>query len=275
MLDDSNLNIHQVTFRDQWSFRESVEGMARHGVHATAVWREKLHEIGVEEGARILRDNGMKVSAICPVGLVTAPGESGFQAGLDDNRRAIEEAVAIGAPCLVFISGGLPERSTDLESARAQTLAGIAALVPEARAAGIKLGIEPLHPMICAFRAVLCTLEQANDWCDQLDADDTVGVVVDTYHVWWDPNISREIARAGERIRAFHINDWLVDTEDLRLDRGMMGDGVIDIPGMRRMVEQAGYNGPPEVEIFSAKNWWRRDPGEVIEVIKERYGQFV
>ncbi len=274
-MEASNLNIHQVTFRDQWSFRESVEGMARHGVHATAVWREKLHEIGVGEAARILRDNGMQVSAICPVGLVTAPGESAFQAGLDDNRRAIEEAVAIGAPCLVFISGGLPERSRDLETARAQTLASIAALVPEARAAGIKLGIEPLHPMICAFRAVLCTLEQANDWCDQLDADDTVGVVVDTYHVWWDPNVSREITRAGERICAFHINDWLEDTEDLRLDRGMMGDGVIDIPGIRQMVEEGGYNGPPEVEIFSAKNWWRRDPGEVIEVIKERYRQFV
>ena len=275
MLDDSNLNIHQVTFRDQWSCRESVEGMARQGVHATAVWREKLHEAGVEEGARILRDNGMKVSAICPVGLVTAPGESGFQAGLDDNRRAIEEAVAIGAPCLVFISGGLPEGSRDLESARAQTLETLAALVPEARAAGIKLGIEPLHPMICAFRAVLCTLEQAGNWCDQLDADDTVGVVVDTYHVWWDPNVSREIARAGNRICAFHINDWLEDTEDLRLDRGMMGDGVIDIPGIRKMVERAGYSGPPEVEIFSAKNWWRRDPSEVIEVIKERCRRFV
>ena len=275
MLDDSNLNIHQVTFRDQWSFRESIEGMARHGVHATAVWREKLQELGVEEAAQILGDNGMSVSAICPVGLVTAPGESGFQAGLDDNRRAIEEAVAIGAPCLVFISGGLPEGSRDLEAARAQTLASIAALVPEARAAGITLGIEPLHPMICAFRAVLCSLEQANDWCDQLDADDTVGIVVDTYHVWWDPNVAREIARAGKRIRAFHINDWLEDTADLRLDRGMMGDGVIDIPGIRKMVEDAGYDGPPEVEIFSAKNWWRRNPDEVIEVIKERFRQFV
>ena len=275
MLDDSNLNIHQVTFRDQWSFRESIEGMARHGVYATAVWREKLHEIGVDEAARILRDNGMSVSAICPVGLVAAPGENGFQAGLDDNRWAIEEAVAIGAPCLVFISGGLPEGSRDLEGARAQTLETLAALVPEARAAGIKLGIEPLHPMICDFRAVLCTLEQANDWCDQLDADDTLGVVVDTYHIWWDPNVAREITRAGERICAFHINDWLEDTEDLRLDRGMMGDGVIDIPGIRKMVETAGYNGPPEVEIFSAKNWWRRDPGEVIEVIKERYREFV
>ena len=275
MLDDSNLNIHQVTFRDQWSFRESIEGMARHGVHATAVWREKLHEQGVEEAAQILGDNGMSVSAICPVGLVTAPGESGFQAGLDDNRRAIEEAVAVGAPCLVFISGGLPAGSRDLEAARAQTLASIAALVPEARAAGITLGIEPLHPMICAFRAVLCSLEQANDWCDQLDADDTVGVVVDTYHVWWDPNVAREIARAGKRIRAFHINDWLEDTADLRLDRGMMGDGVIDIPGIRKMVEDAGYDGPPEVEIFSAKNWWRRNPDDVIEVIKERFRQFV
>ena len=275
MLDDANIPIHQVTFRGQWSFRESIEGMTRHGIRTTAVWREKLHEVGVDEGARILRGHGMSVSAICPVGLVTALGPSGFRAGLDDNRRAIEEAQTIGAPRLVFLSGGLPEMSRDLDGARARTLEALALLVPEARSAGVKLGIEPLHPMICASRAVLCTLEQANDWCDQLDADDTVGIVVDTYHVWWDPNVAREIARAGPRICSFHVNDWLADTEDIRLDRGMMGDGVIDIPGIRRMVENAGYDGAPEVEIFSARNWWRRDPEEVIEVIKERYRTFV
>lgn len=274
-LTDDNLNIHQVTFRDRWSFRESIEGMASHGIHQTAVWRDKLHEAGVDESARILRDNGMRVSSICPVGLLTASDQRGFQANLDDNRRAIEEAVTIDAPCLNFLSGGLPPDSKDIDSARAQALEALSILVPEARAAGIRMGIEPLHPMVCSFRAVLCTLEQTNDWCDQLNANDTVGVVVDTYHIWWDPNMAREITRAGDRICAFHINDWLEDTEDVRLDRGMMGDGVIDIPSIRKMVEDTGYDGPPEVEIFSAKNWWRRDPNEVIRIIKERYQTFV
>jgi sugar phosphate isomerase/epimerase len=193
-----------------------------------------------------------------------------YQAAIDENRRLIETTVALGAGHLVVLSGGLEEGSKDLDGARDRALEAIAALVPDARAAGIKLGLEPLHPMICANRAVLCTLEQTNDWCDQLAADDAVGVVIDTYHVWWDPNLAGQIVRAGKRICAFHINDWLPDTKDLRFDRGMMGDGVIDIPAIRSMVEDEGYHGPCEVEIFSARNWWRRDPDEVIEIIKER-----
>jgi sugar phosphate isomerase/epimerase len=271
MLDESRLAIHQVTLRDQWSFRESIEGLARHGVHITAIWREKLAEIDLADAVRIVHDHGMSVLALIAGGLVTSPDKVAYQAAIDENRRLIETTVALGAGHLVVLSGGLEEGSKDLDGARDRALEAIAALVPEARAAGIKLGLEPLHPMICANRAVLCTLEQTNDWCDQLAADDAVGVVIDTYHVWWDPNLAGQIVRAGKRICAFHINDWLPDTKDLRFDRGMMGDGVIDIPAIRSMVEDAGYHGPCEVEIFSARNWWRRDPDEVIEIIKERF----
>ncbi len=261
MPDISRLCIHQVTLHDQWNFRQSVEGLARHEVHSTAVWRDKLQEIEISEARKILQDNGMAVASIC-AGML--------QNSADDNRRLLEDAVGIGAQSVVMISGGLNE-TKDTESARARPLDSIATLVPEARATGVKLAIEPLHPMVCANRAVLCTLKQANDWCDQLNADDAVGIAIDTYSIWWDPEMPAEIERAGKRICSFHINDWLVDTRDIRLDRGMMGDGVIDIPTIRKRVEQAGYQGPLEVEIFSERNWWKRDPDEVVRIIKERF----
>ncbi len=271
MLDESRLAIHQITLRDQWSFRESVEGLARHGIRQTAVWREKLHEEGVREGAKILRDHGMGVTGFCVGGLVTSPHPLAWEAAIEDNRRVLEEAAAVGADHIVWIAGGLAPDSKDLAGARSRARDAFERLIPDARAAGVKLGIEPLHPMICSHRSVLCTLEQANDWCDQLDADDIVGIVIDTYSVWWDPNLEPETRRAGSRICAFHVNDWLPNTEDLRLDRGMMGDGVIDIPAIRQMVERAGYSGACEVEIFSARDWWKRDPDEVVRIIQERY----
>ncbi len=267
----SRLAIHQVTFRDQWSFRESIEGLARHGVRKTTVWRDKLQEIGVYEGARILRDNGMEVTGLSVGGLATSPDSREWQAAVDENRRVIEEAATIGADHVVVLSGGLMGDSKDLQGARERALEAIAQVVPDARQAGVKLGLEPLHPMLCANRAVMCTLEEANDWCDVLGDDETVGIVVDTYAVWWDPRMERELEIAGSRICAFHVNDWLPETRDLRLDRGMMGDGVIDIPAIRRAVEKAGYEGPCEVEIFSERVWWRKDPDDVVRIIKDRF----
>ena len=149
-------------------------------------------------------------------------------------------------------------------------LDGLGELLPHARSVGVKLALEPLHPMICATRSVLSTVKLANDWCDRLGAEDIVGIAVDTYAVWWDPEIEREIARAGKRICAFHVSDWLADTQDLRLDRGMPGDGVIDLARLRRQVEAAGYDGYVEVEIFSQRTWWQRDPDEVVRVVRER-----
>ena len=275
MADESRLAIHQVTFHRQWSFRESIEGLARHGVRRTAVWREKLHEIGVDEGARVLRDNGMEVTGLSVGGLATSPDPQEWQAAVDENRRVIDEAAVIGADHVVVLSGGLVRDSKDIQGARARALDAIAQVVPDARQAGVRLGLEPLHPMLCANRAVLCTLGQANDWCRQLGNSEAVGIVVDTYAVWWDPQMESELEIAGSRICAFHVNDWLADTRDLRLDRGMIGDGLIDIPAIRRAVEKAGYEGPCEVEIFSERDWWQRDPDQVVEVIKDRFPRYV
>lgn len=271
MLDDGLLSLNQVTVLPQWSLAECVMGLARHQVGGISVWREKLHETGVAEAARLIEDHGLSVSGLCFAGMITSTDEAEAARALDEVRRAIDEAAAIKARCLVFVAGGVDPRARDLAATRARALERVAALIPHARQAGVKIGLEPLHPMLCGHRSVLSTLGIANDWCDALDADDAIGIAVDTYAVWWDPDLEAQIARAGSRICAFHISDWLADTRDLRLDRGMMGDGLIDIPAIRRMVQAAGYEGQFEVEIFSERNWWKRDPDEVVRVVKERF----
>ncbi len=271
MLNESLLSINQVTVLPQWSLPEAIEGLARNDVRGISVWREKLHQCGVAEAARLLDDHGMSVSGLCFAGMITSPDAAEAARALDDVRRALDEAAAIKAQCLVFVAGGVDPGDKDIRATRARALDRVATLIPHARDVGVPIGLETLHPVICANRSVLSTLGLINDWCDALDADDAVGIVIDTYAVWWDPQLETEIARAGTRIRAFHINDWLPDTQDPRLDRGMMGDGVIDIPAIRRMVEAAGYSGQLEVEIFSKRNWWKRDPDEVVRVVKERF----
>lgn len=271
MLDEALLSINQVTVMRQWSLRQTIEGLARHGLGGISVWRDKLHEIELREAARLLGDHGMTVSGLCFAGLITSPDRAEAAAAMEDVRRAIDEAAVLKARCLVFVAGGVDPRDKDIKATRARALDRLASLIPNARAAGVRLALEPLHPMICATRSVISTIKLANEWCDALGAEDVVGIAVDTYAVWWDPELEAGIARAGKRICAFHISDWLPDTQDLRLDRGMMGDGVIDIPAIRRMVEAAGYTGQREVEIFSARNWWKRDPDEVIRVVRERY----
>jgi sugar phosphate isomerase/epimerase len=200
-----------------------------------------------------------------------ASDKAGREAAIRDNLKAIDDAATIGAQCLVLVVGGLPAGSKDLAGAREQVLEGIAAILPAARTAMVPLAIEPLHPMYAADRACVNTMRQALDLCEVLG--NGVGVAVDVYHVWWDPKLRQQIFRAGEerRLFAYHICDWLVPTTDLLLDRGMMGDGVIDLPKIRGWVEEAGYAGFHEVEIFSAGNWWKRDPDEVLEVVKRRH----
>lgn len=264
------LSINQATTREQWSLREAVEGYARHGVRGIAIWRDKLQECGLAEASRILAYHGMTVTGLCRGGMFSVSGRAALQAALDDNRRAVDEAVAVGARCLVLVVGGLPNGSKDLAGARGMVRDGIAALLPYARAANMPLAIEPLHPMYAADRACVNTMAHANDLCDELGAG--LGIAVDIYHLWWDSDLEAEIGRAGgDRILAFHISDWLVPTRDLLLDRGMMGDGVIDIPKIRGWVEKAGYDGYHEVEIFSAEDWWKRNPDEVVGTCIERY----
>ena len=270
MLDSHRLSIHQVTLLQQCSTPQFVDALARNGVRCTSLWRDKTREFGVERTAHLIADNGIALSGYCWGGLITSPDRAEAAAARDEVRRALDEAAAVRAPCLVFVAGGVDSRDRNIADARSRALDGVAELIPHARGVGVRIALEPLHPMICATRSVLSTVKLANAWCDHLGAEDIVGIVVDTYAVWWDPDLEAEIARAGKRICSFHVSDWLADTQDLRLDRGMMGDGVIDLPALRRMVEAAGYDGYVEVEIFSQRNWWTRDPDEVIGVIKDR-----
>ena len=262
------MSLNVYTVREQWNLREAIEGCARHGVPAIAPWRDKLADLGVDEASRLIADNGLAVSSLCRGGMFPAADAAGRQAAIDDNRRALDDAAALGAACLVLVVGGLPEGSKDLADARRQVEDGIGASLAHAREVGVPLAIEPLHPMYAADRACVNTLSQALDISDALG--DGVGVIVDVYHVWWDPDLEAQIARAGERILGFHVCDWLVPTTDLLLDRGMMGDGVIDLPRIRGWVEAAGFNGYTEVEIMSARNWWKRDPDEVVTVCLDR-----
>jgi sugar phosphate isomerase/epimerase len=203
-----------------------------------------------------------------------AADAAGRAAALDDNRRAIDEAAALGATCLVLVCGGLPGGSRDIGAARTMVAEGIAAVLPHARAANMPLAIEPLHPMYAADRACVNTLAQALDICDRLDPDKSgaLGVACDVYHVWWDPDLYAGIKRAGlARLLAFHVCDWLVPTRDLLNDRGMMGDGVIEIRKIRQAVEAEGFAGFSEVEIFSELDWWTRPIDEVLATCIERH----
>ena len=262
--DPALLSLNTATVKQQWSLAQAIEGCARHGIRGIAPWRDKLAEMGLKKAAAAIKANDLTVTGLCRGGFFTA------RDWLDDNRRAIEEAHALEADCLVLVVGGLPQGSRDLGHARERVQECISKILPEARKANVPLAIEPLHPMQAPDRACVNTLEQALDLCDALG--DGIGVAVDVYHVWWDPKLEQQIRRAGKkRILGYHICDWLVPTRDLLNDRGMMGDGVIDLPRIRGLVEGAGYAGFHEVEIFSALDWWRRDADEVLRSCKERH----
>lgn len=266
-----NLSMNLATLRNGSSFAQMVDDCLAHGITAISPWRDQVESFGLAEAARIVAANNLRVTGLCRGGMFPADTEAGRQAAIDDNFRAIDEAAALGAECLVMVVGGLPGSSRDLPAARQMVADGLAAILPRARAAGIPIAIEPLHPMYAADRACVNTIDQALDLCALLGPG--IGVAIDVYHVWWDPNLAAAIARAGTMgaILAHHICDWLVPTRDMLLDRGMMGDGVIDLPAIRSMIEQAGYHGPQEVEIFSRDNWWKRPGPETIATVVERY----
>jgi len=263
------LSINLATVRKQYGLKDGVEALVKRGVRGISPWREHVQAVGMQEAARIIKQNGMTVTGYCRGGLFGSAEAAGQQALIDDNKRMIDEGAAIGADCLVMIGGGMAPGSRDIAAARGRYLDGMAAILPHARACKVALAVEPLHPMYAADRGCISLLSEALDLVEQLG--DGTGVVVDAYHLWWDPDLAGQIARAGRRILAHHICDWLVPTKDMLLDRGMMGDGVIDLPSIRRMVEAAGFHGHQEVEIFSAENWWKRPGDEVIRTCIERY----
>jgi len=274
------LSINTATVRAQWPLDRIVNECAARGIRAISPWRDQVAAAGLNKIAALLRDTGIELSGYCRGGMFPASSAAGRAAALDDNRRAVDEARTLNAACLVLVVGGLPgalagrAEHKDIAAARTDVRDGIAATLEYARSVGMPLAIEPLHPMYAADRACVNTLEQALDLCDALDPAQTgaLGVAVDVYHVWWDPKLQAQIARAGaRRLLAFHVCDWLTPTRDLLNDRGMMGDGVIDIPRIRGWVEAAGFEGYSEVEIFSAENWWKRDGGEVLDTCIARH----
>ena len=273
MADLSRLSINQATTREQWSLAEAIAGYAAQGVRAIGIWRDKLAECGVEEARRLVADHGMRVTGLCRAGMFPAADPAGRRRAIDDGLRAVDEAAALAADCLVVVAGGLPPGSRDLPGARAMIRDALGAILPRARAADIPVAVEPLHPMYAADRSAINTLAQALDLCDELG--DGIGIAIDVYHVWWDPDLSAQIARAAGRIHAYHVCDWRLETRDLLADRGMMGDGVIDLPAIGAMVAAAGYRGFIEVEIFSALDWWLRPPEEVVRITRERFRDFV
>ncbi len=276
------LSINTATLRGAGALDVILDACARHGIRAISPWRDQVAAIGLERTARLVREHGLDLSGYCRGGMFTADAAHRIEAR-DDNRRAVDEALELGAPCLVLVVGGLPgalqgrAAHKDIAGARNQVRDGIAELLDYAKPAGMPLAIEPLHPMYAADRACVNTMEQALDLCEALDRGTrspraALGVAVDVYHVWWDPKLQAQIARAGQRrLLAFHVCDWLTPTADLLNDRGMMGDGVIDIPRIRGWVEAQGYAGFSEVEIFSTGNWWQRDAGEVLDACIARH----
>ncbi|SEK99801.1 sugar phosphate isomerase/epimerase family protein [Nonomuraea pusilla] len=284
-----SLSLNQWTTR-RWSVAEAVDGCVRHGLPAIGLWREKVAEQGLAETAKLVRDAGLRVSSLCRGGFLTAgglPGEEGrraFAEALDDNRRAVDEAAELGAACLVMVVGGLPGVrpgealpsgfSRDLAGARERVAEALSVLAPYAGERGVRLALEPLHPVYCPDRAVLSTLGQALDLSLPYP-EEQVGVVVDTFHVWWDPRLFDDIARAGRRIASYQVCDYLHPLpEDVLLGRGMMGDGVIDFAPITRAVLAAGYDGDVEVEIFNA-DVWAADPDEVVATMRRRYTEVV
>ncbi len=278
------LSMNTATLRGAGRLDAIIEACARHGIRAIAPWRDPVAAIGNERTAALVRTHGLELSGYCRGGMFPAVDAAGKEAALDDNRRAVDEAKTFGAACLVLVVGGLPgalagtPQSKNLFAARNDVRDGIAATLDYARQVGMPLAIEPLHPMYAADRACVNTMEQALDLCDALDPERTgvLGVAVDVYHVWWDPKLEAQITRAGkERLLAFHVCDWLVPTRDLLEDRGMMGDGVIEIPKIRSWVEAAGFAGYSEVEIFSSRDWWKRPVDEVLLTCVERHRRAV
>ncbi|WP_377268016.1 sugar phosphate isomerase/epimerase family protein [Peterkaempfera sp. SMS 1(5)a] len=263
------LSLNQITTKG-WSLEEAVRGCVEAGIPAIGLWRDKVAEIGTARAAALVREAGLAVSSLCRGGFLTAQGEQGTREAIEDNRRALEEAAELGTDTLVMVVGGLPGESRDLVGARARVAELLAELAPYAGELGVRLAIEPLHPMFCADRAVVSTLGQALDLAEQHPADQ-VGVVVDSYHIWWDPQLSEQIARAGERIASYQVCDWTLPLPaDALLGRGHVGDGCIDFGSLGALVADAGYTGWIEVEIFNQTVW--DTPGEqTLRTMAERH----
>ncbi|MFT5122654.1 MAG: sugar phosphate isomerase/epimerase [Candidatus Omnitrophota bacterium] len=264
--DLSRLAVHTMTTKP-WDLKTAAAKYAAAGIPAITIWRQWLAGMELAAVRRILDDHDLTVAAHCRGGFFPASDASDRQKAIDDNLRCIDEAAAIGAPMVVLVCGAVPGQS--LFESRKQIADGIAACLTHAEARGVKLAIEPLHPMYADDRSAVNTLGQANDLCDAIGSA-WVGIAADVYHLWWDDRLEAEIKRAGSRILGFHLCDWMTPTSDLLLDRGLMGEGCINIREIRGWVEATGFTGYHEVEIFSTRHW-ERDQDTFLEDIKQAY----
>jgi sugar phosphate isomerase/epimerase len=265
-------SINTATLGFQAPIGEVIDAVARAGFGMMAPWRREVEGGSVVEIAKHSRDAGLKLSGYCRSTYIPANDVAGFRANVEANKKALDDAATLGAPCFVMVVGGLPAGSKDMSAARQQVKDATAELAEHGRKVGVRIALEPLHPVYAADRSCLTLLSEALDWCDGIN-DPWVGVAIDAYHVWWDPNLTRDLERAAKakRVFAYHVCDWLVPTNDVLNDRGMMGDGVIDLKAIRHTLETAGYAGPVEVEIFSTANWWKRPMAETLRVCRERF----
>lgn len=273
------LSLNTATVRKQGDLVEIIDACAKQGIRAIDPWRDQVASVGLDRAVRAVRDAGLDLSGYCRGGMFTSDSSRRGEVR-DDNRRCVDEAKALGAPCIVLVVGGLPqysrpgsEASKDIAAARGQVEEALAEMLDYAKQAGLPLAIEPLHPAYAADRACVNTTKQALDICDRLDPGRSgmLGVALDVYHIWWDPDLMDQIARAGQdRLLAFHVCDWMVPTKDILNDRGMMGDGVIDIKSVRQAVEAQGFAGYSEIEIFS-NDWWAKPMDEVLRTCIARH----
>jgi len=264
------LSLNQKT-TELWPLPETLEGCAAAGLRWVGLWREHVAPFGVERVAEMVRAAGLRVSTLCRGGFFPADTDAGWKANVEENHRVLEEAAALGTDTVVLVCGGIA--GGDLERSRDQVAAGIEAIVPRAQELGVRLAIEPLHPMYCADRSVIVTLRQALEIAERFPAG-VVGVTIDTFHLWWDPEIWDLLGRAGPRIFSYQVCDWLDPLPDVLMGRGMMGDGVIDFRRFTDAVIAAGYDGPIEVEIFNHDVW--NTPGEeVLATMIDRYLRLV
>lgn len=269
----ARLSLNQRT-TVEWNLREAIDGAVAAGLPAIGLWREPVAEAGLATARRWVDDAGLRISSLCRGGFFTASDPAERARAHEDNRRALDEAAELGTKSLVLVPGGLPPGDRDLTGARTRAAEAIAALVPHAVERGVTLGIEPMNPIYAADRGVISTLAQALDIAESF-ARHEVGVVVDTFHLWWEPDVHAQIARAGERIVSYQVSDWITPLPaDTLLARGMMGDGHVDFTALTRAVAGAGYTGDVEVEIFNADVW--AAPGDqVVATMARRYVELV
>lgn len=268
LTDLSRLCIHTITTKP-WTVEEAAKRYSAAGIKGITVWRDTLEGRNIRQTGKMIVEQGLEVVSLCRGGFFPHTDPAKRKASIDDNRRAIEEAAELGAPLIVLVCGADPAQS--LNESRKQIHDGISALLPEASAAGVKLAIEPLHPMYADSRSAINTLAQANDMVESLNSP-WVGVAIDVYHLWWDPCLENEIKRcaAHQNLLAFHICDWNTPTTDMLFDRGLMGEGCIPVQQIRGWVENSGFNGFIEVEIFSHR-WWKEDQSVFLSKIINAY----